>query len=159
MIGGQTACDGAASGVTGLGMIMECVAASLGYQTREEAQSRVQLTLRSLAGHTPGFKIARDLRGFFAHFYDCDAGSTKTPDTSCLMCTGLMMAGARFVKNYFSQLDPSSPETKQIVGFVDELWESTKFEDILCDNGHVARYIIVACLLQGNAGCPLTWMQ
>ena len=70
----------AASGIVGLGLIFECVGAAMGWQTHAEAQERVLLTLRSLAGRTPGFAVARNPRGFFAHFFDPETGETKDAD-------------------------------------------------------------------------------
>ena len=74
----------AASGVTGLGIIFECVAAAMGWQTVAEAGTRVHLSLASLAGRTPGFEIPRNPRGFWSHFYDPNTGATQDDD-GCMM--------------------------------------------------------------------------
>ena len=47
----QLACAGdAATGVTGLGIIAECVADALGLESRQKQQERILLTLETLAG-------------------------------------------------------------------------------------------------------------
>ena len=84
----------AATGVTGLGLITEVVALALGLQSTSDTIARVRLTLRSLVGKTPGVRVPRDPRGFFIHFMDADTGAAPRETTSCLMCTGLLMAGA-----------------------------------------------------------------
>lgn len=84
----------AATGVTGLGLMTEVVALALGLQSMSDTIARVRLTLRSLVGKTPGVSVPRDPRGFFIHFMDADTGAAPRETTSCLMCTGLLMAGA-----------------------------------------------------------------
>ena len=84
----------AATGVTGLGLITEVVALALGLQSKSDTVDRVRLTLRSLVGKTPGVSVPRDPRGFFIHFMEADTGAAPRETTTCLMCTGLLMAGA-----------------------------------------------------------------
>lgn len=125
------------SGINGLGMIFECVADAMGWEKRSVVESHLILTLRSLNGMTPGMEIPRDPRGFFPHFFNSDTGVTSTT-TSCLMCSGLQMAGALFAKEYFKHNDPDAANTKEISRLVDMLWDSTKFYDILCKDGIVS---------------------
>jgi len=61
--------------MTGLGLAFECVAQALGWQSMIEAQDRVLLTLRSLAGKTPGFNITRNRDGWLPRFFDSNTGS------------------------------------------------------------------------------------
>ena len=58
----------AASGVVGLGMMMEVVADAMGWQSRSDALDRVSLTLRSMAGETPGFQVPRTFVCFLFSF-------------------------------------------------------------------------------------------
>jgi hypothetical protein len=79
---------------TGIGMIMECVAAAMGWQSVTAAQQRVLLTLRSLAGHTPGFSVRRNPRGFYTQFFDPDTGASDYPQAG-MMCVVLAYAYVR----------------------------------------------------------------
>ena len=45
--------------MNGVALIMECVAAEMGWISRAEAQARVTLSLTALAGELPGFTLAR----------------------------------------------------------------------------------------------------
>ena len=65
----EASADGA-----GPGLAMECVAASLGYVSLEEAAQRVLLTLRSFAGLTPGFNDTRNQMGWLPTFMHADTG-------------------------------------------------------------------------------------
>lgn len=117
----------AATGVTGLGLIAECVGHAMGYQSTAEARARVSLTLRSLVGKTLGVAIPRDSRGFFAHFVDPETGAAPRADTSCLMCSGLLMAGALFASDYFA--------AAEVTALVQKLWDSIRFDSLLCSAG------------------------
>ena len=97
-----------------------------------EARSRVLLTLRSLAGLTPGFDMPRSPQGFFVHFLDKDTGAAQDT-SSCMMCTGLLMSGVLFSVSYFQEADPHSPATAQVVQLGQQLWNTTQFERLLCD--------------------------
>ncbi len=156
----------AAVGVTGLGLITEIIALEMGQQSMSETISRVRLTLRSLLGRTKGVQALRDPRGFFVHFMDIDTGSAPSATTSCLMCTGLLMAGALFCRNYLEKAgvhrvidggksegeggggdstggkgdgEGESTGSAEVVELVDELWESIQFESILCADGVLSR--------------------
>ena len=52
----------------GPGLAIECIAASLGYQTLEEAAAKVLLTLQSFAGETAGFADPRNPSGWLPTF-------------------------------------------------------------------------------------------
>eukprot|EP00750_Incisomonas_marina_P018454 INCI2959.1.p1 GENE.INCI2959.1~~INCI2959.1.p1 ORF type:complete len:522 (+),score=56.35 INCI2959.1:194-1567(+) len=124
----------AASGVTGLGIIFECVAAAMGWQTVAEAGNRVHLSLTSLAGHTPGFNIPRNPRGFWSHFYDPNTGATQDDD-GCMMCSGLLMGGVLFAKEFFNDVAPTSHTTEVIAELALSLYNTTRFEQLLCSDG------------------------
>jgi hypothetical protein len=98
-------------------MMMEVIGHALGFQSLSSLKERVALTLRSLVGRTPGVAIARDVRGFVPHFIDAATGGHPAPsDSSCLMCSGLMMSGALFARSYVTDVDPSgSHEINELV--------------------------------------------
>lgn len=126
----------AATGIIGLGLIMEAVAHAFGWQSTNEMIARVSLTLRSLTGKTPGVRPGRDPRGFFVHFFDLDTGTAPRATTSCLMCTGLMMAGALFCKTYLATVDAHA--STEVAALTSELWASIQFPSLLCSNGVIS---------------------
>ena len=70
-----------ATGETGLGLMFECVADALHFQTREEAQTKTLLTLRSLSGLTKGFALPQNPRGFSPTFIDSYTGTVWANST------------------------------------------------------------------------------
>lgn len=55
---------------------MECVATEMGWISRAEAQSRVLLSLRALAGELPGFTLARQKKhGWIPTFFNASTGA------------------------------------------------------------------------------------
>merc|ERR1712232_1246082 len=49
------------------------------------------------------------------------------------MCTGLMMAGVNFVRNYYEDVDPGSANTQQISKLAASIFHSVRWEDVLCN--------------------------
>lgn len=124
----------AATGVTGLGLIVECVANALGFENLETQQKKVIKTLETMSGLTNNVAFPRSPHsGFFVHFLDATTGESKDQN-SCMMCTGLAMSGILFAKTYFEHVDPNSGLTKKISNLSIALWESTHFENLLCDS-------------------------
>ena len=59
-----------------MGLIFEVVAAEMGWQTRAEAATRVNLTLTALAGELPGFTLARQASdGWIPTFFNRSTGA------------------------------------------------------------------------------------
>ena len=90
---------------TGLGMMAETVACELEYQSMEDGLDKVIRTVGSLlyaSGKTSWLApvngdFKRDARGFFSHY------SGTNQEHSSPMATGLAVASALFVKNYFTK--------------------------------------------------------
>eukprot|EP00051_Salpingoeca_urceolata_P006808 m.90124 g.90124 ORF g.90124 m.90124 type:complete len:603 (-) comp14993_c1_seq4:80-1888(-) len=131
----QTASQGAL-GVTGVGLVFECVATALGLVSVTEAQERVMLTLRSMAGLVPGFHIVRNSRGMFPSFVDVNTGAVHKPREEmkyALMATGLNTAGILFAKTYFENNHPDAAATKAIASLATKLYHMVNFTALLCN--------------------------
>ncbi len=118
---------------TGLGMIVECVAVAMGWQTVSEAQARVAQSLASLNGGVP---IPRTPQGFFAQFFDSTTGYIKQPWFG-LMPSGLMGAGALFARSFFNTVAPGDRATAVIDAAAVSLWHSVDWSSLLCDENGV----------------------
>ena len=116
---------------TGMGMMAEAVACELGYQSVSDGLDKVIRTVGSLlytSDRAGEFK--RDPRGFFSH-YSGTAQKHSSP-----MATGLAIASALFVKNYFTSNAAANgleAEAFSLSTMVDALYGSVDFTQILCD--------------------------
>ena len=131
-----------ATGETGLGLTFECVADALGFQTRDEAQSKVLKTLRSLSGLTDGFHLPQNPRGFSPTFIDSHTGAVWSNDTGtqgfAVMSTDLMHSGIMFAKTYFERIDPGSPNTLAISKLASSLFAGVEWDSLMCgDHGQL----------------------
>ena len=131
---------------TGLGMMAETVACELEYQSMEDGLDKVIRTVGSLlyASAKTSFEqppvngdFKRDARGFFSHY----SGSNQ--EHSSPMATGLAVASALFVKNYFTKNAAAynlQDEAFSLSTMVDALYGSVDFTQILCDakTGHAS---------------------
>lgn len=131
---GGTSSRMAASGVSGLGLVFECVGHALNFSSLAAAQQRVITTLESFAGQTPGFALPRSQHGFFPHFYDADTGNATGDPEACMMCTGLLMAGVLFARTYFRAVAAELAATARIDQLASQLWNTTHFDRLLCDS-------------------------
>jgi hypothetical protein len=112
----------------------------MGWTTKQDAQGKVIQTLRGLNGKLPGYKMARNPHGFFSVFFDSHTGGylgrpgarTYTP-----MDSGFMMGGVLFARSYFNDTDRGSHNTQEIQSLADELWQSTRFDSLLCDRANL----------------------
>jgi len=120
-----------ATGPTGIGLIFEVVGDAMGWATRVQAQQRVTTTLQTMSGLTPGITIAK-IRGFFPVFFDCLSGKGNAASVSP-MSSGLFMQGALFAKTFYEQNDPGSASTKRISELALGLFDSCKYDELLCD--------------------------
>jgi len=143
----------AGTGMTGLGLVFECVAEALGWQTRAEAQERVLLTLRSLTGQTPGFSLPRNPDGWIPTFVDSNTGA-YSGDRWALMSTGLNAMGYLFVKTYFSRVDQGSAATASITQMAEQLFNAVQWDKLLCEGGVLnAQGIGVPMTVDNTRGC------
>eukprot|EP00928_Gymnodinium_smaydae_P054583 TRINITY_DN38329_c0_g1_i1.p1 TRINITY_DN38329_c0_g1~~TRINITY_DN38329_c0_g1_i1.p1 ORF type:complete len:566 (-),score=33.34 TRINITY_DN38329_c0_g1_i1:160-1857(-) len=120
-------------GINGVALMMECVAVELGWTSVKDAQARVNLTMSSLAGETPGFKLPRNSRGWIPTFFDRETGKTHMK-TFTVLDTGLNAAGVLFAARYFSQRHPSASLTAHIEALSRRIWDSVQWEHLLCNS-------------------------
>eukprot|EP01079_Euglenida_sp_SAG-EU17-18_P010498 gene10498-1910_t len=126
-----------ATGETGLGLAIECVADAMGWTSRADAQASVLLTLRTLSGQTSGFSVAKNRRGFMPTFVDARTGQVWGNSTGtqqfALMSTDLLHAGILFASTYYRRVDPGSPSTEAISALAAALFAGTAWDTLLCN--------------------------
>jgi hypothetical protein len=140
--------DHAHIGINGVALIMECVAAEMGWITRAEAQQRVQLSLTALAGELPGFTLKRQQsHGWIPTFFNATSGSAEgrggkhTDGTGyTTLDSGLNSAGVLFAKTYFEGtadrdrgVAGGAEATASIVRLGAKIFHLVRFEHLLCD--------------------------
>jgi hypothetical protein len=111
------------------------VAASLGYITLQEAQTRVTTTLRALTGRlaAQGFRIPRqDPSGWLPTFFDSNTGSMYGSTDFSTDSTAFNTAGVLFAKTFFERTDPGSTDTHEISQLADELFASVDWPRMFC---------------------------
>jgi hypothetical protein len=128
----QASADGA-----GPGLAIECVAASLGYISLDEAAQRVLLTLHSFAGATPGFHDARNEGGWLPTFMNPDTGTCLfgDPKIGCEFSTdstAFNLVGVLFAKTYFERVASAAATTKQISSLAARLFTEVRWEELFC---------------------------
>ena len=101
----------------GMGLVSLCIADAMNWIN--DAEDRALLTLKSIAGETPGFFPDRNISGFFKHWIDMNTGESPSDWTSeySTIDSGILMAGALFCKKYFCA-------NNEIQTYVDTLWNS-----------------------------------
>lgn len=118
---------------TGIGVAAECVAAGLGLVTMAEAQERVTLTLRALAGELPGWALPREAQNAWVPtFMSGNTGTSASPGTYASDSTGLLSVGILFAKTYFGNVAPGAPATLNIARLVDKILTPIKFANMFC---------------------------
>lgn len=132
--------DQAHIGVNGVALVMECVAAEMGWQTVEEAAERVNLTLTALAGELPGFRLTRQAAdGWIPTFFNRSTGEAlgdKQPYT--VLDSGLNSAGVLFARSYFAgkpSILLSSALDQSISRLSKKVFNAVRFEHLLCTAG------------------------
>lgn len=121
---------------TAVGMVVECVAANLGIISIKEAQENVLTTMHALTGRIPGFRVARNPRGFLPTFINSDTGVSADPSFST-DSTGMIGVSHLFVKTCFENSDPGSAATKEISALSKELHAAVQYDTLMCDHGSV----------------------
>lgn len=117
-VGPEGQSDRAHIGINGVGLMFECVADAMGWQTRSEAQERVKVTLSALAGELPGFKLARqESDGWIPTFFNRSTGAAlgRGPQVYTTLDTGLNSAGCLFAKTYFTSTSAAKDTTPEEV--------------------------------------------
>lgn len=120
-------------GINGVALMMECVAVEMGWTTVADAQARVNQTMSSLAGKTPGFVLPRNKRGWIPTFFNRDTGKSGATKYTVLD-TGLNAAGVLFAQRYFSQKHPKAQLTDSIASLANEIFNAVQWETILCNS-------------------------
>lgn len=98
----------------GMGLVSLCIGHELGFEPN--AESKVVKTLLSISGYTRGFKVSRNQKGCFIHFFEMSSGESIGKNYSPID-TDIMIGGALFAKKYF-------PENTQIAMLADNLYKS-----------------------------------
>jgi hypothetical protein len=139
--------DRAHIGINGVALIMECVATEMGWISRAEAQSRVLLSLRALAGELPGFTLARQKKhGWIPTFFNASTGAEigrGGPHTGgtgyTTLDSGLNAQGVLFARTYFTgtaskdKSDSAKHTTAEIARLAKKIFNLVRFEHLLCD--------------------------
>lgn len=125
--------------VTGMGLIMECVAHSLKLQTKSEAMEKVVTTLKTLAGDNADVKITRSPHGnFFPGVMDMVNGVTPVDALSGnVVATGILVGGVLFAKTYFERNYPFESMTEEIAHYANDLFESIEWDHMLCKDAQI----------------------
>jgi len=107
----------------GMGLTSLCVGHAMGWEPNAEAM--VLQTLKAVSGQVSGFNLARNAKGCFIHFYDINTGAARGSNWSPID-TDLMLGGALFCRNYFS-------DNKEIVNLATQLYNSTDHSLFIAD--------------------------
>ena len=139
---------------TGVQLIFECVGVEMGWTTKQAAQARVIQTLQALNGQLPGFNIGRNPHGIFPVFCNVSTGAYRGAPgahTYTPMDSAFMMGGVLFAKSYFDDTDPGTNDSNTIAALADELFNSTRFDSLLCNRqGQVDPTATGIPMLQGE---------
>jgi len=133
------------SDMTGLGLIMECIAVSMGWISRKEFLDRTNQTLSALAGQLgPGWNFTRGPKGWMPRYFDQIDGTvlpegTEKKDrpgkgkTWSVMSTGLSYVGILFVQTFLLRdQQQSSTETGEIITLASKLMDMVDWHSMLC---------------------------
>lgn len=103
--------------VVGFGLAAYCIGADRGWITREDAASRVLVTLRffedSVQGTGPD---ATGYKGFYYHFLDRKTGKRVWQCEVSPIDTTLLIAGALTAGSYFSKATPTEADIRRLAG-------------------------------------------
>jgi hypothetical protein len=108
------------------------------------ATAKALTTLKSMTGHTPGFKPERNASGFFRHFIDMNTGARAWDSEFSTIDTEILMAGALFAKNYF--------KNDSITKYALEMWNSIQHEKAIADAANGKIYLTMNANGNGNSG-------
>ncbi|GAA3561319.1 T9SS type A sorting domain-containing protein [Snuella lapsa] len=122
----------------GMGLIALCIGHDNGWEP--DAVTKVIKTLQTVAGYTPGFKLSRNTTGFASHFFDMHTGEKARGSEYSVIDTAILMSGALFAKEYFSELEHGAPviatpeQRDEIAKLILDLWNTTKWEDVISNH-------------------------
>ena len=107
----------------GMGLIATTIGHAHSWEP--DAEKMALQTLNVVAGRDPNIQIPRNQNNTYIHFYNTATGKQVGDDWSPVD-SAIMLIGAQFVKNYFS-------ENKEIAEVVDYLFESTDLTSFIAD--------------------------
>lgn len=151
-------------GINGVALMLECVAAEMGWISRDEAASRVNASLTALAGELPGFSLVRQAAaGWIPTFFNRSSGGhVYAAQPYTVLDSGLNSAGVLFAREYFvgtAGRDNSTAAralTASIARLGRKVYNLVRFENgILCnDAGRVdAAGFNIPFTLDDTGGC------
>ncbi len=126
----------------GIGLISLCVADSMRWDAN--AAAKALTTLKSMTGHTPGFKPERNASGFYRHFIDMNTGARAWDSEFSTIDTEILVAGALFAKNYF--------KNDSITKYALEMWNSIQHEKAIADAANGKIYLTMCTNGNGIPG-------
>ena len=126
----------------GIGLISLCIADSMGWEAN--AAAKALTTLKSMTGHTPGFKPERNATGFYRHFIDMNSGARVWDSEFSTIDTEILVAGALFAKNYF--------KNDSITKYALEMWNSIQHEKAIADAANGKIFLTMNANGNGNSG-------
>lgn len=108
----------------GFALLALCAMDHLGLSS--DAESRVQAVLSAHAGHTPGVTPARNIKGHWWHWMNLTTGAPQPGwnDNYTTIGSALLVAGALFAKNHFSQ-------NTAIATYAEELRATCDFDSMI----------------------------
>ncbi|MGL6260924.1 hypothetical protein [Vibrio sp. WXL103] len=108
---------------SGMGLVALAIGHANGWEP--EAEELALITLRKLAGQDPNFTVPQNATNTYIHFYNTQTGEAVGDDWSPVD-SAIMIYGALFVKNYFS-------ENQEIAQLADFLFKNTDLTQYIAD--------------------------
>lgn len=127
---------------TGIGLMSLAIADKKGWN--ENALEDAILTVKTMTGHTEGFKPDASPNGFIKHFIDMETGEAVWNCEYSSIDTAILVTGALFAKKYFNNAELSC--------YVDELYHSIDFQDALASLETGGMYMIMDADGKGDPG-------
>lgn len=123
--------------VTGCGLIMECIAVGLGFQTKSEAQTRILQTLKALSGEVSAVSKISTAKSTIGKMYagslDSSTGAgNDAAGSGNAVATGLLFGGILFAKTYFQRNFPGDEATQEIAKHAVRLFEDVEWDKMIC---------------------------
>jgi hypothetical protein len=119
-----------------------------------DAAARTESILRAYAGHTPGVTPDRSADGHFVHNMDVNTGAYAAgwDDSYTPIGTALLVAGAQFASNHFS-------DNANIAALANELTESVNFNNAIDPSLNGRIYLDMGKSGGGTGGTVTNWNE
>lgn len=131
----------AGSDMTGIGLIMECIADKMGWISRTEFISRVNLTMSALANKLGSWwQLPRGPGGWLPRTFNLETGAVTAEGTEAVsdigktysvMSTGIAYSGILFVRTYLKNNGVGMDEAK-VIDLVEHLMDLVGWSNIMC---------------------------